>query len=239
MPTQIEKLEAHAAHLLDGFIQLREKYAILDPMLFKPEVNEQYGAKKQARGFEILRHSLFLSCSQDIAKFCLDTDKRTPSIVSIVNALGDEKLRDQLRERYAVWKLPSIKDEKDPAIIEALKRIEEREEKERRNQFDENYARLVKSWGELSDTQAMKGYSSIRDKVSAHTEIKYVADKYQLIDIGSLEIKWGDMRSTIESMQELIELIGFIVRNAGFAWNMLEEQLNEAAQNYWNVTEEP
>lgn len=38
MPTQIQKIEAHASHLLDAFITLRERYALLDPMLFDPDV---------------------------------------------------------------------------------------------------------------------------------------------------------------------------------------------------------
>ena len=84
MPTQIERLEAHAAHLLDAFIQLRERYALLEPMLFGETVSKG-GSGKQGRGFSILKHSLFLSCSQDIAKLTLDDDNRTPSLVACNN----------------------------------------------------------------------------------------------------------------------------------------------------------
>jgi len=34
-------------------------------------------------------------------------------------------------------------------------------------------------------------------------------------------------------MQRLVELIGFIVRNASFAWEMLDRQLTEAARGFW------
>ena len=64
MPTQIKKLEAHASHLLDAFIRLRERYSLLDPMLFDPDVPKARGSGIQARGFLTLRHSLFLSCAQ-------------------------------------------------------------------------------------------------------------------------------------------------------------------------------
>lgn len=116
MPSQIEKLEAHASHLLDAFIRLRERYAILEPMLFDQEVVKVHGSGKQAHGFNILRHSLFLSCSQDIAKLSLDSDERTPSVRNIVAKLQDSELCKVLEDRYAIWVIPSAEDETDPEM---------------------------------------------------------------------------------------------------------------------------
>ena len=116
MPSQIEKLEAHASHLLDAFIRLRERYAILEPMLFDQEVVKVHGSGKQAHGFNILRHSLFLSCSQDIAKLSLDSDERTPSVRNIVAKLQDSELCKVLEDRYAIWVIPSAEDGTDPEM---------------------------------------------------------------------------------------------------------------------------
>lgn len=233
MSSQIEKLEAHASHLLDAFIGLRERYSMLHPMLFQEEVPKQRGSGRHARGFKILRNSLFLSCAQDIAKLSMDDDKRTPSLRNFVAALTDDDLRNMLRERFSLWRMPSIEEETDPEIVAALRRMEEREEAERRVQFDNLYCEATVAWASLSTSAAMKGFLTIRDKVSAHTEVRYVADKYQFIDIGALGIMWGDLKSTIETMQRLVELIGFIVRNAGFAWDMLDEQLSKASAAFW------
>lgn len=235
MPSQVEKLEAHAGHLLDAFIGLREKYAMLEPMLFDPDTNKNRGSRDQARGFQILRNSLFLSCAQDIAKLTLDGDKRTPSIRNLVSALDDSAVVAELEDRYAVWVIPSVEEETDPDIAAALRRMEERERVERRGQFREHMAELRALWAELSATAAITGFLTVRDKVSAHTEVRYVADKYQLVDIGTLGIKWGDLRLSIESMQRLVELIGLIVRNAGFAWDALDDQLSNASKRFWRV----
>ena len=81
----------------------------------------------------------------------------------------------------------------------------------------------------------MEGFATVRDKVSAHTEIRCVADKYQLVDIGALGIKWGDLLLTIDAMQQMVELVGLIIRNAGFAWESLENQLSAAAGAFWSV----
>lgn len=235
MPSQIEKLEGFAGHLLDAFIGLREKYAMLDPMLFDPDTNMNRGSREQARGFQILRTSLFLSCAQDIAKLTLDADKRTPSIRNLVDALDQVELIAELEDRYAIWVVPSVESETDPEIAAALKRMEERERLERREQFRDHLVELRDLWVKLSTSHAMAGFLTVRDKVSAHTEVRFVADKYQLVDIGALGIKWRDLRASIESMQRLVELIGLIVRNAGFAWDSLDHQLSKASKSFWGV----
>ncbi|AOI60421.1 hypothetical protein WI26_22890 [Burkholderia diffusa] len=235
MPTQIEKLQAYAAHLLDAFIGLKERYAMLEPMLFDHGTIELRGTRERGRGFLILRHSLFLSCAQDIAKLTLDNDQRTPSIRNIVAKLEDEYLRKKLEDQYSIWVLPLVEEETDPEIVAALRRMEKQERLERRDQFSEHYTELRSGWTTLSTSESMNGFLTVRDKLSAHTEVRCVADKYQLLDISALGIKWGQLRETIESMQRLVELIGFIVRNAGFAWDSLDHQLSQAAENFWSA----
>jgi len=237
MSSQIEKLEAHASHLLDAFIGLREKYAMLEPMLFDPATSKLRGSGEQARGFQILRSALFLSCAQDIAKLTLDADKRTPSIRNLVTGLEDPGVLAELEDRYAIWVIPSAEAESDPDIASALKRMEERERLERREQFRDHYSELQKLWSELSASPPMIGFLTVRDKVSAHTEVRLVADKYQFVDIGTLGIKWRDLRMSIESMQRVVELIGLIVRNAGFAWDSLDGQLSKAAEKFWGPSD--
>lgn len=233
MPSQSEKLEAHASHLLDAFIQLRERYAMLEPMLFDPDVPQQRGSGAQARGFLTLRHSLFLSCAQDIAKLALDADKRTPSIKNLMTSLEDPHLCKVLREKYAMWEIPSVETETDPEIIAALERMELREQAERQAQFDEILSRAKRNWAALEVESYLFGFLAIRDKVSAHTEVRLVADKYQFVDIGTLGIKWSDMRRAIETMQSLVEDLGLVIRNAGFAWEMLDGQLAKASKAFW------
>jgi len=236
MPTHIERLEAHASHLLDAFIQLRERYALLEPMLFDESMPKERCSGNQARGFCILKHSLFLSCSQDIANLTLDDDDKTPSLHNLIRAITDDVIRKELQNRFAIWKIPSIEEQTEPEIIEALHRIELREEAERREQFEKLYCEAMAIWAELSTSKKIKAFRIVRDKVSAHKEVRYVADKYQFVDIGTLGIKWGDLRSTIDRMKRLVELMGLLVRNAGFAWDMLDEQLSMASKGFWDIS---
>lgn len=208
---------------------------MLEPMLFDPDVSKQRGSGAQARGFLTLRHSLFLSCVQDIAKLALDSDQRTPSIKNLMTSLEDSHLCEVLREKYAIWVVPSVEAETDPEIIVALERMEIREQAERRAQFDEILAKAKRIWAALEVEPYLTGFLTIRDKVSAHTEVHLVADKYQFVDIGTLGIKWSDMRQAIETMQSLVEDLGLVIRNAGFAWEVLDRQLVKASKDFWSV----
>lgn len=239
MPTKIEKLEAHASHLLDAFISLRERYAMLDPMLFNEDVCKQHGSGRQALGFKILRHSLFLSCAQDIANLSMDDDKeeRAPSLLNLVRALTDDAIRNTLRERYSLLCIHSV-EETDPAIVAALRDIEAQKKGERRMRFDELYCELTEAWAILSTNLAMKKFRDIRDKVSAHIEVRYKAGKYQFVDIGDLDIKFADLRIFIDAMQKLVELVGLLVCNGAFAWATLDEHLTEAGTEFWVRTGE-
>jgi hypothetical protein len=235
MPDQVEKLQAHAGHLLDGFLQLRERYAILKPILYGGDPLPPVIPREARRGLDILRQSLLFSCVHDIAKLTLDADRRTPSIRNIVGSLSDESVRATLQSQFAIWHLPSANEITDPEILDALKRIELREQTERQAQFEELWCELTTTWTSLSTDAALKGFLLIRDKVTAHTEIRFIADKYQLFDIGSLHLKYGDLDRLVAQTQRSVELIGLIVRNTTFSWEDLDGDLSMAAQNLWSM----
>ena len=233
MKAQRAKLEAHASHLLTAFIQLRERYSLLHPMLFTPHVPVQYGSYRQARGFAILKNSLFLSCCQDIAKLSTDKFEHTPSIKKLMAALQDDSLREQWRAEYCVDRIPCANPDHEPEVVEALRSMAVEEVKRRRDEFDKKYIDALALWQTLSTSPALQGFRTIRDKVSAHTEVRFVDEEYQLVDISVLGVKWGDLKSTIAQMQELVELIGLLVRCSSFAWESLDQMLTKAGEDFW------
>lgn len=233
MSTEIKKLKAHAEHLLDGFLGLRERYAMLEPMLFKQPVIKAYGHGNMTRGFLAIKNNLFLICCQDIAKLALDNYETTPSIKRIVEKLQPSELLSILEEEYSIWYVDPPAHEKDPEVLALLKHMDEKEREERRVQFKEFVSRLIEKWRALADKPSLEAFKKIRNKVSAHLDINLIDGKYQPLDIDTLAIKWKDLRETIEQMQEIVELIGLVVRGASFAWDSLDKQLNDTANGFW------
>lgn len=238
MSGQIKQLKAHAEHLLDAFLILRETYAILEPMIFDEKVCHLRGNGKQSRGFLILRNSLYLSCVQDIAKLTLDSDQRSPSIINLVSALKLSNLRDELREEYSNWLVPEYDMETDPAIIKALQKMKVREQQDRRDDFDRLYEEIEERWVLLSECRSMGSFLTIRDKISVHKEVHLVADKYQFVDIETFGLVWDDLRYAICQMQRLVEILQLLIRNSGMAWDLEEERFTTLGKDFWLGTHE-
>ena len=121
--TRREKLTAHAELLLDAYLGLRGKYAMLEPMLFDQDTIDQWGTAPRACGFQILTNTLLMSCVLDISKIALDSDDRSPSLLHLVDALDDKQVLSELSEAYAGWHLaPTVGEE--PEVIAPLQAAE-------------------------------------------------------------------------------------------------------------------
>ncbi len=233
MSAMLEELEAQASQLLDGFIGLRETYALLDPMLFHRETISSRGSFGQRNGFLILRRSLMLACVQDISRLCLDSDEHAPSIPRLIAQIRNQPLRDELRRRYCAWGDEPARTESDPDIIRLLADIAKRERTARGDEFDRHFARLLTSWDALSSGSALAQFFTVRDQMSAHTKDHSGKHRYQLVDITRLGIDLTGLQPTIQAMQEPVALIGLMVHAAGFSWESLNHQLGNAAQSFW------
>ena len=91
MRERVQKLKAHTEQLLDLFLELKENYAFLEPMLFDRDVVSTYGSGDKARGFNAIKFSLFYTCAQDLAKLAFDRYPQTPSIAKLVQALSEHQ----------------------------------------------------------------------------------------------------------------------------------------------------
>lgn len=232
MPTQIAKWSAHASHILDAFVGLKARYAILDPLIFDKDVVSRWGSRERAEGFRYLRNALLYSCILDASNIALDGDRRTPSITKLVEALQDAALVDTLREEYAIWNLVASADV-EPELLPLLQAAAKREEGERRAQFDQNLVALRARWAMFSTSSILKAFVKMRDKAIAHRELQFVDGAYRALDTGSLGLKFGDLKAVIVELQQLIELITPLFRNASFDFAMLDRHVGRYSTFFW------
>ncbi len=210
-PTRLQKVQAYAEHLLDVFIGLREKYALLDPLIFD------------------------LSCLMDVSKIALDRDDRTPSVLHLVDSLSQDGVRDELREQFAVWHLAPTRGE-SREVIALLQAAERREEAERRERFDGHVAEVQDRWKSLHDSKVLQSCRTIRDKLLAHSELHHNGKNYEPLDVTSLGLKWGDLKQVISELEQIVNLLTLVFRNSSFAFDMLDEQLAKASDAFWAPT---
>ena len=235
MPTQAEKIKGRAEHLLNGFLGLRERYAMLEPMLFDATVVDAFGAGRRSRGFGTLKIVLFLAISQEIAKLTWDDAERAPSINNLMSALQNDALRAELRAEHAVWGTDRSPDETDPQVKIALERMEAAGAAKRLDEHDAVYTQALRGWGEIQASPRFMAFKTIRDKVSAHTEVMYSNGEYHLLDTKALGIVWSDLRESIKLMQGMVERLGLLIRSASFAWDGFDRQLDTAYLAFWQA----
>lgn len=233
-PEQIERLQALAACLLDGFLLLKERYSLLKPMMFDQPTIDRFGSGASTRGFNALRMSLFLSCVQDLAKLTFDDDKRAPSVLNIATALETDSVRSSLREKYGEWRIADVEDN-DPEVIEALREIEAREQQSLISEFESHYQELSSVWREVRHSPEFNLFRTARDRITAHTEVRKGVDRYAPVTISSLGLTWGSVGASIDTLQRLVVPIGYVVRNSSFAWDMLEGQHTKMAEGFWRA----
>jgi len=229
---QVKKLKGHTEHILDLFIGLREQYRFLEPMLFNKRVAKRFSGGAKNRGFNVIKYSLFFSCVQDVANLALDADKRTPSLTKVLNVLADLKVKEILKKEYSVWNIP-IPDDQPIVVRAALERMEKRETEKRAKDFDRIFKRLYRRWDKLTTSNSLSAFSVVRDKYTAHKEIHLDGDKYKLFDIGTLELKWKDLNSIINSLRLIVLDVNLLVRNASFNFEAFEDGLSSSVKSFW------
>jgi hypothetical protein len=232
-----EKLRAHASHLLDDFILLRQRFAMLVPMLFNTNVVRARGAGAHRRGFMILRSTLFLSCAQDIAKAAFDWDKDNtiPSIGTLVAALQDDSVRAIFRAAAVSRETPWANEDPDPEVRQALLAWRASEREAQGARFDDTWKTVQARWTRLRSQPYMDACRTIRNKVTAHTVVQFVEDVYQPIDIAALGLKWSELALALDEMQFLVDKLNGLTRCAGFAWDHLHVMLDRDSLAFWLV----
>lgn len=233
MKKEIKKIREHTNLLLGYFIQLKEKFAILKPMVFSKKTVQQFGSEKRGRGFLILREDLLLTCTQEISKLTFDRSEKAPSIVNLVTKLEKPSVVIRLKKDFIdAARKPSKQLNPTDKTFEQLfidRRVQEQEMK-----FDELLLEVHSAWKEIESCETFQALKKIRDKVTAHNETRFKDGKYSKVEISEFGLKWGDLETKILQLQEQIERINIIVRNASFAWEMLDEQLASASSDFWS-----
>lgn len=201
-------------------------------MLYEKKVVEKFGRGKKARGFRAIKYSLFYDCVQDIAKLSLDSDHRTPSVQNIISIIENEKIKNVLQKNFSTWAIP-IAEEEDELTIKALKKITKREQEKLREEFNKKYSEIINCWESFRNKPYISAFKVIRDKLTAHLELKKINGEYQYTDISKLGLKWGDLKKSIYELEEIILNLNLIIRNASFAMESLNDSLSKANKAFW------
>jgi AbiU2 len=231
---RITKLKAYVENLLDLFLKVKEINAFLAPMLFEQWVVDKYGHGEKARGFNAIKFSLYYTCIQQLAKLESDTDPKTPTIKYVLEVLADERLRNILRTDF-VNSFVSFVSDLDPVSARKRKDTEKQIEVQHGREFDELYTATLGLVDEKYFSEEIKKFRTIRDKLTAHSELKKDGLDYKLLDVTTLGLTYGSVEKVIDRVQQIIANLNRLVRSASFDFDGVQANLEKARAAYWEV----
>lgn len=204
MNERIEKLTGHAEILLNAYLGLRAKLEVLKPIIFDEFTARKHSAKRRARGFQVIRQSLFESCVLDVHALAFDKDARTPSVHGFVKALQEDSVRALLRD-----------NQKRAAV------------------FDKKYGRILEEWNSLETRSWAQAFRDLRDQRISHLELKKVGNEYKRLDVSSLGLKWNDIEEAVNLLERLVlDLMG-VVRDEGYDLENIKRALENDGKAFW------
>lgn len=215
LPELISKHKAHLSHVTDAYRGLEEKYALLDPMLFDKTLVQ----KHKNRGFEVLRQALFFACVVDIVNIvCKKGGNKPPSIEGIASVFCNQEIlksfHDELVNNEAFAGYPWMQEKPSQS-------------------FWKNVGVTKTKIDCLLHSSQMKAFETIRDKRIAHLELKKSGDDYELLDISTLGLQWGDIKIILNEIKIIIGNLNVIMTGTHISDR---DTINQKMRNiFWTI----
>jgi len=219
--------------MLTEFLQLKERYALLHPMLFDSRIEFQHQALMKRRGFDTLQRSLFLSCCLDIYKLTLDQSSQA-SMTRCIHDLKNPKLIPLIRAQYIKDELKTCTGSDDPIVAPIEQALVPERTIKFGKDFDKRRVEVIAAWKQILHGGTFALCKTVRHDLVAHTHLGRAA--FEPIDIQKLGIDFSELKPAIDLMQGLIEQLGGLIHGTGFAWDQLERTVTGAADDFWGVS---
>lgn len=236
MEKKIVKIEAYAKCLQEGFVYLRQRFAMLEPMIFDEKFISERSFWDKHVGFHTVRDALIFTCAKDIANICHDGGNRVPSFRSIRRLLSDKNVNivGMLRENYIRGKgwTHFLDGELTGYVPNDLERIS------REVEFDTLYTDFVNKSELLLKSKTLEAFIQVRNMVSAHTQVRFINGEYCINEIEDLGLEWDDMKTIIESMQEVVEIVCGLCSITVIDYYALGIQVQRNVSAFWDIEPE-
>lgn len=224
--TTVRKLTGYSENLLTFYLGTVRKYALLDPMLFSKEVCDKYDSGPSSNGYALVRETLFYGIVQDIANMFFDKAGTNPSILNIKDMLDPQQVINFLKEKYT---------SEHVVDSEYIRTWHKNRPRERATEFEIFLKELSDKIENLKTDEELILCKTIRDKFTSHIDLQFSGGNYSYPDISKYGLKYGIPKRLLKELKPIIILIGYVVREAGFAWGSFDSQNNTMASGLWSI----
>jgi hypothetical protein len=149
-----------------------------------------------------------------------------------MKVLEDADVLTELRDLRTQFNIP-----RDPGAAGFEAGLADWEKSEREtlgSRFDEVWLQMQSDWRILESSQLKSAFATLRDKYTAHLELRFVDGAYQPIDITLLGLKWRDPGEVARAMDSIVMGIGFLVRGSDFDMSTAMQQFQRMSTGFWS-----
>jgi hypothetical protein len=109
-------------------------------------------------------------------------------------------------------------------------------EAEVRADFNRAYSCYLQRAEEMLASPSVGGYKQIRDKLISHNELRRKSNGYDFYDVEDADVKFGDERKLLETLQVLLNDLLLIVRNTSNTWENFRDDFEKIARDFWGIS---
>ena len=229
--SEVQQVKKLAEVLVNLLYELEAKYALVEPMIFDKGLSASYnGQGYAAKGYELLRISLYLDCIKDSSRLYHDGYKTSPSVKNVLDLLSNRLVHQTIRSEFSNWKKELSKKSgvsfynDDAEVIELEKK------------FDSIYKRVKTTFKNTEKSDLLAKVKRARNKVIAHAEVKKLKGEFHRATIEDVGIKWGDVDDFIKTNRYLIFDIALLVNNTSYADSQYRNIHQKSSKDFWLVT---
>ena len=233
MKQQLNKLKQHQNLLIRKYLFIKENYFLLEPLLYSNDLADRISSGPKARGFHLIKWTLYCNLFLEAWKIACDDDNRTPSIRNQIKKIEKLGIKSELEEQYS--ELPSDIDEFIPEIFGI---IEKKKREKRRTEFQNLYKETLLKWRNLEDSGIFNKIQTLRDKYTAHNEVRLFGDTYDFMGVSIADLKYGDERKFLERLQYIIVNLDLLIRQSSFDWEDFDDKIRKSSLCFWDLSEE-
>lgn len=236
MREQLQKLQGHITNLLNSFVQLRDRYALLHPMLVDERISARYRGSRQERGYAVLLSTLFLDCCHDLANICFDEHDKTASIRNLIIAFNDINLRRYIYKQHSSARLMTEICGAEDWVAAVYNKSAATDAMEHAALFEKRFHEFTVEWTAFENSPTHKNIKTIRDKITAHTELRRVNGQYRAVEITEQSFEWEHLKPTIETIQTFVTKLTGLIMDADIAWESFDRVINSTG-HFWDEKE--
>ena len=234
---KLTELRQLVSHFNNSLANLKSTFATWESMN-DTKLIAKFNKNISANTYEIIRHSLLLTCTMDIANLAKDSDNRSLSLVRIMKLVNDKKIETELLNIRKNTK-NEISFSGDMPPKEYIDKLYAEQTIKRLNYFNEYLNKLKSKFVSSDFKENCNKFWSLRSKIVAHKDLFYENGNLILFSNNPTNINFEDIGQLVKDLEEFNNLLHAVVESSDVGWEGYDSDVKNSIFEFWKLLNKP